>query len=109
MAFQWDKMPATKTILQKDRAPTTADAVYDYPVIWVYTASNLAWLLKDGAIQVLPPTSGNITVIETSSASLAELENEIDAIESDYMKKSIYDTDSDSVVDEAETIDGGSF
>jgi hypothetical protein len=109
MAFRWNIMPATKTILQKDRAPTTADAVYDYPVIWVYTASNLAWLLKDGAIQVLPPTAGNITVIETSSTSLAELENEIDAIESDYMKKSIYDTDSNSVVDEAETIDGGSF
>jgi hypothetical protein len=83
MAFQWDKMPATKTTLQRDRAPTTADAVYDYPVIWVYTASNLAWLLKDGAISTLPPTSGNVVVGDTSSTSIADLEDQIADLQSD--------------------------
>lgn len=109
MAFQWDKIPATKTTLQKNRAPTTDDAVYNYPVIWVYTASNLAWLLKDGTINTLPSTSGNAVTGDISSTSIADLEDSITAIEEGYMKKSVYDTDNDGIADEAEHIDGGSF
>jgi hypothetical protein len=83
MAFRWDLLPPTKTTLQRDRAPTTADATAWYPVIWIYTSENLAWLLKDGTIQVLPPTSGNVTTGDTSSTSIADLESDITNIQAE--------------------------
>jgi len=83
MAFRWDLLKETKTTWQRNRAPTTADASMWYPVVWVYTSANLAWLLKDGTIQTLPPTSGNVTVGETSSTSISDLENQISNLQAD--------------------------
>jgi len=108
MAFRWDLLPQTSTTLQRDRAPTTGDATAWYPIIWVYTAKNQAWLLKDGTIQSLPPTTGDPAGVNTSAA-LSELEAALANIQEDYMKKVDYDTDEDNIVDEAESIDGGSF
>ena len=84
MAFRWDLLQPTKTTLQRDRAPTTADATAWYPVVWVYTSANLAWLLKDNTIQVLPPTSGNAVIIPgISSTSFSELEAKVDGLETE--------------------------
>jgi hypothetical protein len=83
MAFRWDLIPETSTTLQRNRAPTAADADAWYPVVWVYTSENLAWLLKDGTIQTLPPASGNVTTGDTSSTSIADLEGEIADLRSD--------------------------
>lgn len=84
MAFRWDLLKPTKTTLQRNRAPVVSDASAWYPVVWVYTAMNLAWLLKDGTIQVLPPTSGNVTIIAgVSATSFNELESKVDNLEAD--------------------------
>ena len=59
-----------------------ADASAWYPVVWVYTAENLAWLLKDGTIQVLPPTSGNIGTVEgVTSTEFSDLESRVDNLQ----------------------------
>jgi hypothetical protein len=82
MAFRWDLLPQTSTTLQRDRAPVVADASAWYPVVWVYTAENLAWLLKDGTIQVLPPTSGNIGTVEgVTSTEFSDLESRVDNLQ----------------------------
>ena len=84
MAFRWDLLAPTSTTLQRDRTPTTADATAWYPVVWVYTSQNLAWLLKDGTIQVLPPTSGNVVVVDgVTPTELADLESRVDDLEED--------------------------
>jgi len=84
MAFRWDLLKPTKTTWQRNRAPTVADASMWYPVVWVYTAMNLAWLLKDGTIQVLPPTSGNTVVVASGSGtSITELEAKVDNLQAD--------------------------
>lgn len=83
MTLRWDKLLPTKTTLIKNRNPTVNDAIYDYAVIWVNKLTNSAWLLKDGTIQTLPPTSGNVTVGDTSSTSIAELANSLSNLQSD--------------------------
>jgi len=108
MTVQWDKLLPTKTTLIKQRDPIVADANYDYTVIWVNKLTNSAWLLKDGAITRMPPTSDTVTGLFTG-LSLSDLQSTIEDLEGDIMRKGVYDTDLDSVVDEAEKIDGGSF
>lgn len=112
MAFRWDLLLPTKTTLIRQRDPTVADAYYDYGVIWINKPDNKAWLLKDGVIYILPPTSGMVTDIGSWPNYGDVLQDVVDIVETtmdEYMKKEIYDTDLDNVVDEAETIDGGNF
>ena len=110
MTLRWDLLLPTKTTLIRDRDPTIADADYDYAVIWVNKPTNKAWLLKDSTMQVLPPTTGTVIDIATADLpSLTELEAAVANIESNYMQKAVYDADLDDIVDEAESIDGGSF
>lgn len=108
MTLQWDKLLPTKTTLIKQCDPTVADANYDYGVIWVNKLTNNAWLLKDGGITRLPPTTGTVTDLSTG-LSLSDLQSTIEDLEDDIMRKAVYDKDMDGVVDEAESIDGGSF
>ena len=109
--MDWSALQPTKAMLMKTTDPTSVDATQNYPVVWVNTVSNSAWLLKDGTIQVLPPTSGNVSSSTggESATSISDLESQINNIETNYMLKATYDADGDSIVDEAETIDGGSF
>lgn len=89
MTLRWDLLSPTKTTLIKERDPTIADANYDYGVIWVNKPTNSAWLLKDGTIQVLPPTTGTVidiasagtTTIAELGASLSNLQQELDDLE----------------------------
>ena len=83
MAINWRALEGTKNTLMKTTDPTAADAIYDYPVVWVNTTSNLAWLLKDGAINSLPPTSGNTVTGDTSSTSIADLEGQISDLQTE--------------------------
>ena len=48
-------------------------------------------------------------LIPVGYSSLKALIAAIEAFESDAMMKAVYDIDDDGVVDEAESIDGGSF
>lgn len=110
MTIRWDLLSGTHPVLQRSREPTTADCKYDYPVIWIYTAQNLAWLLTPTpAVLPLPPTTGVSSGVTPLATTVANLESTVNDMIDAYMKKSVYDTDSDSVVDEAETIDGGAF
>lgn len=59
MSFRWDKLLPTKNTLVRYRNPTTTDALnYDHGVIWINQPDNAAWLLRDGTVTALPPTSG---------------------------------------------------
>jgi len=110
MTLRWDLLLPTKTTLIRDRDPEIADAHYDYGVIWVNKPDNKAWLLKDGTITVLPPTTGTLVITgDTSSTSMADLEESIANLEAGAMLKSVYDIDHDDIVDEAEKVDGGNF
>jgi len=82
MSFRWDKLVATKTTLIKQRDPTAADAIYTYGVIWVNQPDNKAWLLKDGAVHILPPTSGLATDI-TDRADYADMQDSITQLETE--------------------------
>ena len=108
MTLRWDKLfPTMKTLIKK-RDPTTADADYEYAVIWVNELINKAWLLKDGHITLLPPTTGTVTDLITGR-SLSDLQSTMEELEDEIMRKTVYDKDKDGVVDEADKIDGGSF
>ena len=64
--------------------------------------------MKDGTVTSLPVDISS-TPSPSQATSISELEDRIGTIENDYMKKTVYDTDGDDVVDEAEAIDGGSY
>ena len=81
MSFRWDKLLATKNTLIRYRDPTTDDALnYDHGVIWINQPENKAWLLRDGTVTLLPPTSGAAVDI-TDHADYSDLQNSITELE----------------------------
>ena len=110
MALTWEKLKAFGNIVKKTFAPTTVNCVYNERIIWINTATdpNTAYLINGLTITPLPVELSS-SPLPSQATSISNLEDRLDAIESDYMKKSVYDTDADGVVDEAEAIDGGAF
>lgn len=83
MSFRWDKLLATKNTLIRYRDPTTDDALnYDHGVIWINQPDNKAWLLRDGIVTLLPPTSGAAVDI-TDQADYSDLQDSITALEAE--------------------------
>jgi len=108
MALTWENLKAFGNVVKKTSTPTAVNCVYNALTVWINTVTDKAYLINGEIITPLPATAGSVT-LSAQATSLLGLEAEIDAIKSGYMKKSSYDTDADSVVDEAESVDGGSF
>lgn len=78
MTIRWDKLFGTKNTLLKHRDPVTADAYFEYSVIWVNVDSNEAWLLRDGVVRVLPSTISVATLVGGSEVSQEDF-NDLEA------------------------------
>ena len=100
MSFRWDKLLPTKNTLIRFRDPTTDDALnYDHGVIWVHKTDNKAWLLRDGIVTLLPPTSG-MAVDITDGADYSDLQTAMTELESQFsnLEQEIDDLNLDNII-----------
>lgn len=107
MALTWEDLAACIGVIKRTVDPTIDNCVYEDAVIWINTVTDKGFLIKDQTITPLPITVGGRVPVPDST--LIDLQAAVSEIKSKFMSKTDYDIDENKVVDEAESIDGGTF
>jgi hypothetical protein len=85
MALTWEKLKEFGNIVKRTSVPTVADCTFGAITIWVNTVTDIGYLINGTTITPLPVTVGGSA--PATGASVATMQAEIDALQSDMDKK----------------------